>query len=214
MMASDTDKAKLILALRSQGIHDQKVLEAVERIPREAFVPEALRHKAYDDIALPIEGGQTISQPYIVAYMTEALKVGARHKVLEIGTGSGYQAAVLSRLCRRVYTIERRRALLRRAEHCFRDLRLHNITTLLGDGTKGWPEQAPFERMLVTAAAPAIPPYLLDQLAEGGIMVVPVGPQHGAQEIWRVTRKGDAADYERLMPVRFVPLLGGVLRDD
>lgn len=213
-MGSDTEKAQLILSLRQQGITDMRILNAIEAIPRERFVPPALAHKAYEDTALPIAGGQTISQPFIVAYMTQALDVGPRHKVLEIGTGSGYQAAVLCKLCRRVYTVERRRALMREAEQRLHGLRLHNVVTRLGDGAKGWPEQAPFERIMVTAAAPEVPLSLVEQLADGGIMVLPVGPVHGNQEIWRVRREGVDAVYEKLMPVRFVPLVAGILRDD
>ena len=213
-MATETEKASLILSLRQQGIVDLRVLGALESIPRERFVPHALAHMAFEDTALPIAGGQTISQPFIVAYMTQALDVGPRHKVLEIGTGSGYQAAVLARLCRRVYTVERRRVLLRQAERLLTDIHIHNVVTRLGDGTKGWPEQAPFDRIMVTAAAPKVPQALIDQLAEGGIMVLPVGPQHGDQEIWRVRREGAEALYEKLLPVRFVPLVEGVLRDD
>lgn len=213
-MATETEKASLILSLRQQGIVDLRVLGALESIPRERFVPHALAHKAFEDTALPIAGGQTISQPFIVAYMTQALDVGPRHKVLEIGTGSGYQAAVLARLCRRVYTVERRRVLMRQAERLLTDIHIHNVVTRLGDGTKGWPEQAPFDRIMVTAAAPKVPQALIDQLAEGGIMVLPVGPQHGDQEIWRVRREGAEALYEKLLPVRFVPLVEGVLRDD
>jgi len=213
-MGSDTEKAQLILSLRQQGITDMRILNAIEAIPRERFVPPALAHKAYEDTALPIAGGQTISQPFIVAYMTQALDVGPRHKVLEIGTGSGYQAAVLCKLCRRVYTVERRRALMREAEQRLHDLRLHNVVTRLGDGAKGWPEQAPFERIMVTAAAAEVPLSLVEQLADGGLMVLPVGPVHGNQEIWRVRREGADAVYEKLMPVRFVPLVAGILRDD
>ena len=213
-MGTSTEKASLILSLRQQGITDLRVLGAVESIPRERFVPPALVHKAYEDTALPIAGGQTISQPYIVAYMTQMLDVGSRHKVLEIGTGSGYQAAVLAKLCRRVYTVERRRALMRQAERLLTEIHIHNVVTRLGDGAKGWPEQAPFDRIMVTAAAPEVPLALVEQLAEGGVMVLPVGKVHGHQEIWRVRRQGAEALYEQLMPVRFVPLVEGVLRDD
>jgi protein-L-isoaspartate(D-aspartate) O-methyltransferase len=213
-MGSETEKAQLILSLRQQGITDMRILNAIEAIPRERFVPPALAHKAYEDTALPIAGGQTISQPFIVAYMTQALDVGPRHKVLEIGTGSGYQAAVLCKLCRRVYTVERRRTLMREAEQRLHSLRLHNVVTRLGDGAKGWPEQAPFERIMVTAAAAQVPLSLVEQLADGGIMVLPVGPVHGNQEIWRVRREGADAVYEKLLPVRFVPLVAGILRDD
>ncbi len=151
----DHAKIELIMALRRQGIRDKRVLSAVERIPREKFINASFRKQAYEDHALPIECGQTISQPYVVAYMTEQLHVGDRMKVLEVGTGSGYQAAVLAKLCRRVYTIERYRTLLRDAIRRFEELRLHNITAKVGDGAEGWPEQAPFDRIIVTAAAPA-----------------------------------------------------------
>jgi protein-L-isoaspartate(D-aspartate) O-methyltransferase len=205
----EEDRIALIMELRREGIFDTRVLSAIERVPREAFVPEALRAQAYANTALPISSGQTISQPYVVAYMTQLLELGERMKVLEIGTGSGYQAAVLARLCRRVYTIERHRPLLREAEARFRALGLHNITTRLGDGSKGWPEQAPFERIIVTAAAAQVPETLRSQLADGGIMVIPVGDRH-SQEIWRVRREADSYSIEELLPVRFVPLVEGL----
>jgi protein-L-isoaspartate(D-aspartate) O-methyltransferase len=205
----EEDRIALIMELRREGIFDTRVLSAIERVPREAFVPEALRAQAYANTALPISSGQTISQPYVVAYMTQLLELGERMKVLEIGTGSGYQAAVLARLCRRVYTIERHRPLLREAEARFRALGLHNITTRLGDGSKGWPEQAPFERIIVTAAAAQVPETLRSQLADGGVMVIPVGDRH-AQEIWRVRREAEAYSTEQLLPVRFVPLVEGL----
>jgi protein-L-isoaspartate(D-aspartate) O-methyltransferase len=201
------------MELRRTGITDTRVLSAIERIPREVFVPDALRDRAYENTALPIANGQTISQPYIVAFMTEALEVGERMKVLEVGTGSGYQAAVLSLLCRRVYTIERYRSLLQEAEARFAALDLHNITTRFGDGTKGWPEQAPFDRIMVTAAAPEMPQTLVDQLKVGGVLVTPVGGVGDVQEIIRVRRGKTGIESERLLPVRFVPLLGGVARD-
>ncbi|PKQ02401.1 MAG: protein-L-isoaspartate O-methyltransferase, partial [Alphaproteobacteria bacterium HGW-Alphaproteobacteria-12] len=165
--------------------------------------------------ALPIECGQTISQPYIVAYMTEQLRVGERMKVLEVGTGSGYQAAVLARLCRRVYTIERYRTLLNDALKRFEELRIHNITAKVGDGAKGWPEQAPFDRIIVTAAAPAVPQALVDQLKEGGLMIVPVATSgaRGEQKLVRIERTGDGVKREELLPVRFVPLVEGVAKE-
>ena len=150
-------KIRLIMRLRRAGISDINVLSAIERIPREAFVPDSFQDQAYEDRTLPIGHGQTLSQPRVVALMTQALEIDRRIKVLEIGTGSGYQAAVLSRLCRRLYTIERHRELQRAAERRFQELRLHNITARLGDGAKGWPEQAPFARIMVTAAAAGIP---------------------------------------------------------
>jgi protein-L-isoaspartate(D-aspartate) O-methyltransferase len=195
--------------LRRQGIADKGVLSAVERVPRELFVPDAMRSEAYENMPLPISQGQTISQPFVVAYMTQALCLGGRDRVLEIGTGSGYQAAVLAQLCRRVCTIERYRTLLAQAEGRFEDLKLHNITTRLGDGGKGWPELAPFARIIVTAAAPEMPQTLADQLDDGGIMIVPVGPS-GDQTLIRVTRQDDGFKEERLLDVRFVPLVDGL----
>lgn len=208
-MSYEAHKIRLIMDLRRQGITDKEVLSALERVPRELFVPEAMRSEAYENIPLPISQGQTISQPFIVAYMTQALCLGGRERVLEIGTGSGYQAAVLARLCRRVCTVERYRTLLAQAEKCFETLKLHNITTRLGDGGKGWPELAPFARIIVTAAAPVMPAALADQLDEGGIMVVPVGPA-GDQTLIRVTRQGDGFREEPLLDVRFVPLVEGL----
>ncbi|MFP6749420.1 MAG: protein-L-isoaspartate(D-aspartate) O-methyltransferase [Alphaproteobacteria bacterium] len=208
-MSYEAHKIRLIMDLRRQGITDKEVLSALERVPRELFVPEAMRSEAYENIPLPISQGQTISQPFIVAYMTQALCLGGRERVLEIGTGSGYQAAVLARLCRRVCTVERYRTLLAQAEKCFETLKLHNITTRLGDGGKGWPELAPFARIIVTAAAPVMPAALADQLDEGGIMVAPVGSA-GDQTLIRVTRQGDGFREEALLDVRFVPLVEGL----
>ena len=208
-MGYEAQKIRLIMDLRRQGITDNDVLSAVERVPREMFVPEAMRAEAYENIPLPISQGQTISQPFIVAYMTQALCLGGRNRILEIGTGSGYQAAVLAQLSRRVCTVERYRTLLRQAEVCFEALKLHNITTRLGDGSKGWPELAPFARIIVTAAAPAMPQSLAEQLDDGGIMVVPVG-KSGEQALYRITRQGQELKEERLLDVRFVPLVEGM----
>lgn len=208
-MSYEAQKIRLIMDLRRQGISDNDVLSAVERVPREMFVPEAMRAEAYENIPLPISQGQTISQPFIVAYMTQALCLGGRNRILEIGTGSGYQAAVLAQLSRRVCTVERYRTLLRQAEACFEALKLHNITTRLGDGGKGWPELAPFARIIVTAAAPAMPQSLAEQLDDGGIMVVPVGTS-GEQVLYRITRQGQELKEERLLDVRFVPLVEGM----
>lgn len=199
------------MELRRQGIQDTDVLSALERVPREEFIPPTFKDRAYENIALPIASGQTISQPFIVAYMTEQLRPEARRKVLEVGTGSGYQAAVLSHLCRRVYSMERYRSLQVEAVKLFERLKLMNITTKLGDGYRGWKEQAPFDRIIVTAAAPEIPPVLVDQMNEGGIMILPIGPEPSDQVIMRVTK--DAAGHvteEELMPVRFVPLVQGL----
>lgn len=203
-------KIRLIMALRRSGVTDTAVLAAMERIPREAFVPEAFHDQAYEDKALPIGQGQTISQPQIVALMTQALELTPRHKVLEIGTGSGYQSAVLARLARRVYTIERHKALLAEAERRFAALRIHNITAISGDGMKGWPAQAPFDRIIVTAAAAGMPETLLAQLAVGGIMVLPLGPERADQELVRVRRLEAEVTTEKLCVVRFVPLLPGM----
>ena len=196
------------MELRRQGISDLSVLNATERVPRELFVPDRLRKHAYDNRALPIPLGQSISQPYVVAYMTQALKLNDRHKVLEIGTGSGYQAAILAKLCRRVYTIERHIDLLREAAKRFKLLDLHTIVIRHGDGSEGWIEHAPFDRILVTAAATNLPLNLAEQLGEGGIMLVPVGPEGGAQSIVRVSRAKDRFTTTEMLSVRFVPLVG------
>jgi protein-L-isoaspartate(D-aspartate) O-methyltransferase len=203
----DAQKIQLIMDLRREGIGDLAILNAIERVPRELFVPETFRDHAYDNRALPIPSGQTISQPYVVAYMTAALELTDRHKVLEIGTGSGYQAAVLAKLCRRVYTVERHMDLLREARVRFEELDLHTIVSRHGDGGEGWAEQAPFDRIIVTAAAPEIPTRLADQLTDGGIMIAPVGPQDGHQWLVRVKREGDRFDATDLLSVRFVPLV-------
>ncbi len=212
-VGDDYHKIQLIMSLRNQGIRDTRVLSAMERIPREVFVPGLFAEQAYADQSLPIECGQTISQPYVVAFMTEKLKVDDRCKVLEIGTGSGYQAAILSRLCRRLYTIERYRTLLREAEEHFKQLRLTNITTMHADGTKGWPQQAPFDRIIVTAAAKTMPMDLIEQLKVGGIMVLPLENEIGEQELVRVTRHEDDYEVETLLPVRFVPLVDGIAKE-
>ena len=205
----DEDRAKLILDLRQNGILDDTLLNLMESIPREIFIPEAFREHAYENSALPIDLGQTISQPLIVAMMTLALDVNKRTKVLEIGTGSGYQTVILSHLCRRVYTVERHRGLSKQAEKIFSDLNRHNITTKIGDGGLGWKEQAPFSRIIVTAAAADIPPVLVDQMDIGGIMVVPVGEQRDHQDLLKVTKTETGLDVEDLGPVRFVPMLPG-----
>jgi len=203
------DRAKLILELRAQGIVDKEVLAAIDIIPRESFIPSTFKTHAYDNTALPIDKGQTISQPYIVALMTQILEVTKRTKILEIGTGSGYQTLVLSHMCRRVYTIERHQKLLEQAEERFIKFRRHNITTMLGDGGLGWPEQQPFERIMVTAAADDVPPVLADQLAIGGIMVVPVGEHKEYQNLLRVERTESGFDIDDMGAVRFVPLVAG-----
>jgi len=208
-------KIRLIMGLRRAGITDSNVLNALERIPREAFVLPHFHDQAYEDQALPIAQGQTISQPQIVAIMTEALQVRKSHKVLEIGTGSGYQAAVLARLARRVYTVERFKSLLDEAEGRFKQLNIHNITSKCADGGKGWKEQAPFDRIIVTAAAAEMPQTLIDQLAVGGVMVLPLGPERGEQVLIRITKLEDGTlKQDRLTDVRFVPLVGGALPED
>jgi len=218
MTTNPTAKVKLVMDLRARGIRDVRVLEALETTPREEFVSSPFIDQAYLDQALPISCGQTISQPYIVAFMTEQLKVNERSKVLEIGTGSGYQTAILSKLCRRVYTIERYRTLSVQAQARFEKLALRNITTLVGDGYKGWPQQAPFDHIIVTAAASDVPQALADQLSETGIMIIPVdeavtGSRPGNQVLLKVERDGDSFKETVLMQVRFVPLVKGVARE-
>ncbi|MBV8088491.1 MAG: protein-L-isoaspartate(D-aspartate) O-methyltransferase [Alphaproteobacteria bacterium] len=205
-------KLRLLMELRRAGIGDARVLGAIEKTPRELFVPEAFQDQAYENVALPIGNAQTISQPYVVALMTELLELTGREKVLEIGTGSGYQAAILSRLSRRVFTVERHRALVREAEQRFAALRLGNIVTRFADGAKGWAEQGPFDRVIVTAAAPEIPAVLLDQLARGGILVLPVGAEYHDQRLVRVRRGESGCETEALAWVRFVPLIAGLPR--
>lgn len=206
-MTQEAQKIRLIMELRREGITDTRVLGAMERAPREMFVSPDLVERAYDNVALPIGQDQTISQPLVVAAMTVKLDVGRRMKLLEIGTGSGYQTAVLSPLCRRVYTMERDRTLLREAELRFKALDLRNVVTWLGDGNRGWPEQAPFDRIMVTAAAPELPLKLVDQLAIGGKMVIPIGPAPDDQELVCITKTADGFDSERMFAVRFVPLV-------
>ncbi len=201
--------ADLLQTLRHDGIHDETVLRALAEVPRESFVAEPFVDRAWENVALPISKGQTISQPYIVALMTQALELNDRMKVLEVGTGSGYQAAILAKLARRVYTLERHKPLLRQAEEQFRALGLHTISTLHGDGGLGWKNQAPFDRIIVTAAAQDVPPVLVDQLAVGGIMVVPVGEVSHTQLLLRVLRTPSGVEVTELMPVRFVPMLPG-----
>ena len=202
------EKIRLVMALRKSGITDTRVLSAIEQVPREQFVEEQFRDRAYEDNALPIAMEQTISMPSIVAMMTQALDVGPTQSVLEIGTGSGYQAAILSKLARRVHTIERHKPLAELAKTRFEALRLRNITPHLGDGSKGWPHAAPFERIIVTAAADVIPQTLLAQLTIGGVMIVPVGPHVADQQLLKLTRvAADEVRKEVLAPVRFVPLV-------
>jgi protein-L-isoaspartate(D-aspartate) O-methyltransferase len=198
---------RLLMELRTLGIGDANVLAAIERVPREAFVPPQFIDQAYENTALPIGEGQTISQPIVVALMTQALQVEKRMKVLEVGTGSGYQTAVLAKLARRVYTIERHANLLSQAEKLLHQLRISNYTAKAGDGSRGWPEQAPFPRILVTAAATKIPQGLIEQLEIGGKMVIPIGERASDQAVMRITRTESGHTSENLFPVRFVPLV-------
>ena len=202
------EKARLIMTLRGMGVVEADVLSAMERVPRELFVPTALSQHAYENASLPIALEQTISQPYIVARMTAALQLTGRERVLEIGTGSGYQAAILSFLCRRVYSIERLRPLLVEAENRFRKLRITNVTSKFGDGAKGWPEGAPFDRVILTCAPPEIPATLLNQLKTGGIMVAPEGRDR-EQSLVVIRRTEEGFERRELLPVRFVPLVEG-----
>jgi protein-L-isoaspartate(D-aspartate) O-methyltransferase len=205
-------KLRLLMELRRAGIGDARVLGAIEKTPREIFIPPAFVDSAYENVALPIGQGQTVSQPYIVALMTEKLELGDLHNVLEIGTGSGYQAAVLARLARRVFTIERHRALLREAERRFAELKLHNIVARVGDGAKGWREQAPFDRIVVTAAAREVPAALREALAAGGILIVPIGRGRRDQRLVRIRRVEEEFLTEDLGAAHFVPLVDGVPR--
>ncbi|MFV0514895.1 MAG: protein-L-isoaspartate(D-aspartate) O-methyltransferase [Jhaorihella sp.] len=206
-------KMQFLYALRSKGVTDARVLGAMEEIDRGAFVRGLFSERAYEDMPLPIACGQTISQPSVVGIMTTALQVNPRDKVLEVGTGSGYQAAILSRLARRVYTVERHARLVREARELFDRMGLVNITAVTADGSHGMPEQAPFDRIIVTAAAEDPPGPLLAQLKIGGIMVVPVGQSGTVQTLIRVRRGATGFDYEEIRPVRFVPLLEGLGKD-
>jgi len=209
----ETQLARLVLSLRTQGVSDPAVLAAIERTPRDIFTPDLFKDRSWEDSALPIACGQTISQPYIVGLMTQALTLEPRARVLEIGTGSGYQTAVLARLSRLVYTVERYRTLLREAESRFEALQLTNVITRFGDGFLGWAEQAPFDRILVTAAAPEEPKALLDQLKPSGVLVAPVG-KGPVQKLCRYAGDGSGGfSQEILCDVRFVPLLAGVARE-
>ncbi|HEY1631264.1 MAG TPA: protein-L-isoaspartate(D-aspartate) O-methyltransferase [Rhizomicrobium sp.] len=213
-MSLDHRAIALIMELRRQGIADQRVLGAIERIPRHVFVDQPFELQSWDNTALPIACGQTISQPFVVAYMTQALEVEAKHRVLEIGTGSGYQAAVLSPLARMVYTVERHKPLLSQAEARFRELKLHNVVTKHGDGYKGWPEQAPFDRILLSAVVPQVPQSLIEQLRPGGILIAPVTknsePESFSQHLVKIMRTDEGVTQEALIPVVFVPMIPGL----
>jgi protein-L-isoaspartate(D-aspartate) O-methyltransferase len=205
----NVDHMKFLLDLRRRGIMDASVLRAMEEVPRDRFVMLAQVRCAYSDRAMPIPCGQTISQPYVVAYMTEQLEVQPQHHVLEVGTGSGYQAAILSRLAAKVTSIERYRTLADAARIRLKALRCDNVDVIVGDGIAGVPDRAPFDRIIVTAASPATPPALVDQLAVGGIMILPLGPQDGHQTLVKFVRTKDGVERTELIGVRFVPLLPG-----
>ena len=203
-------KMRFLFALRSRGVTDARVLTAMESVDRGLFVRGLFADRAYEDMPLPIACGQTISQPSVVGLMTQALAVTPRDTVLEVGTGSGYQAAILAQLARRVYTVDRYRRLTREAAELFRQLSIANITPITADGSFGLPDQGPFDRILVTAAAEDPPGPLLEQLKPGGIMVLPVGQSDTVQSLIKVTRGARGFDYEELRPVRFVPLVEGL----
>ena len=209
-MTSRRTRLRLIQRLRESGIRDERVLGVMEEVPRHIFVDEALSHRAYEDTALPIGNSQTLSQPYIVARMTEVLMDSNPKKVLELGTGSGYQTAILANLCDEVYSVERIKALQDKARERLHLLKLRNVMLKLADGPMGWPDRGPFDGIMVTAAPKVLPEELLDQLADGGVMVAPVGEER--QVLVKVTRDGDRFHTEEMEPVRFVPLLGGVIR--
>lgn len=208
-MGSSLELINLIMQLRKHGINDTRVLRAMELVPREAFVEQAFIDQAYADTALPLACGQTISQPYIVAFMTQSLGPEPGDTVLEIGTGSGYQAAVLSHLCRQVLTIERYKELQKGASKRFENLGIDNVITIIGDGWLGWPPQAPYDRIIVTAAAPEVPEALLEQLKVGGRMVLPLGETRETQHLVLIEKTKDGLEYKELLPVRFVPLVKG-----
>lgn len=199
----------LLSQLRQQGIDDENLLKAISEVPRERFIDEAFEHKAWDNVALPIGSGQTISQPYMVARMTALLGLNPHSRVLEIGTGSGYQTAILAHLVDHVYSVERIKGLQWQAKRRLKRLDLHNISTRHGDGWQGWPSRGPFDAIIVTAAPPEIPIALIAQLAEGGIMVLPVGEEQ--QVLKRLRRQGEEVIEEIIEPVRFVPLVQGDL---
>ena len=208
-MTDALKQVSLIMMLRKHGINDTRVLRAMELVSREEFVDAAFVDQAYEDTALPIACGQTISQPYVVAYMTEKLGVEPDHVVLEIGTGSGYQAAILSHLCRHVYTIERYKELQKKAVRNFARLDIKNVTTIIGDGWLGWPPKAPYDRIIITAAAPEPPEALLEQLNTGGRMVLPLGETRETQFLVQIDKTDKGLKQTELLPVRFVPLVKG-----
>jgi protein-L-isoaspartate(D-aspartate) O-methyltransferase len=209
----NVDRMEFLLSLRRRGVSDQAVLRAMDAVPREKFVMPEFSDEAYADHAMPIACGQTISQPYVVAYMTEQLDVKREHRVLEVGTGSGYQAAILSQLAGEVFTVERYRTLAEGARRMLAELGYDNVTVIVGDGLKGVPEHAPYDRIIVTAAAETVPQALVDELAVGGIMVLPLGEHDGPQRLVKLTRNAEGITQEELIWVRFVPLLPGQARE-
>jgi protein-L-isoaspartate(D-aspartate) O-methyltransferase len=215
---TDPRAIELVMALRKQGIGDTRVLSAIETIPRDVFVDQPFELNAYDNSALPIACGQTLSQPYVVAFATQALELDPKHRVLELGTGSGYQAAILSPLCRMVYTVERHKPLLAQAEERFKTLHLRNIVTRHGDGLKGWPEAAPFDRILLSAAVSEVPQILIDQLKPAGILIAPIGgdaqsARGVSQSLTKIVKGERGIERENLLPVMFVPMIEGLPRD-
>ena len=213
MIDNATLKMQFLFSLRQAGVVDKQVLHAMERIDRKNFVTGIFSEKAYEDTPLPIACGQTISQPTVVGLMTQALEVTSRDKVLEVGTGSGYQAAILSLLARRVYTVERYSLLVNNATKVFQNLNISNITTLLSDGGFGLERQAPFDKIIVTAASDDPPASLLSQLKIGGIMVIPVGQSDNMQKLIKITKTDEGYEYQDLHAVRFVPLVAGTEKE-
>jgi protein-L-isoaspartate(D-aspartate) O-methyltransferase len=212
-MTSQRTRSRLIQRLKEKGIVEQSVLSVMEKLPRHIFIDEAMSHRAYEDTALPIGMGQTISQPYIVARMTELLVMsGPMNNVLEVGTGCGYQTSVLAGVAKWVYSIERIEGLLRKAAECFRVLSLHNVTYRHGDGYLGWQEEAPFDAIIVTAAPDNVPEALLEQLAMGGRMVIPVTTPNGDQQLHLLEKTDQGISSMQVEEVKFVPLLGGTVR--
>ena len=213
MIDNATLKMQFLFSLRKAGVLDKQVLDAMERVDRKNFVHGVFSEKAYEDTPLPIACGQTISQPTVVGLMTQALQVTSRDKVLEVGTGSGYQAAILSLLARRVYTIERHSLLVNNANKVFQKLNISNITTILSDGGHGLEQQAPFDRIIVTAASDDPPASLLSQLKIGGIMIIPVGQSDNMQKLIKIAKTDEGYDYQDLQAVRFVPLVAGTEKE-
>ena len=213
MIDNATLKMQFLFSLRKAGIVDKQVLDAMERVDRKDFVNSVFSEKAYDNTPLPIACGQTISQPTVVGLMTQALQIRSRDKVLEVGTGSGYQAAILSLLARRVYTVERHSLLVHNASKVFQKLDISNITTILADGGYGLEQQAPFDRIIVTAASDDPPSSLLSQLKIDGIMIIPVGQSDNMQNLIKITKTDEGYDYQDLQPVRFVPLVAGIEKE-